>query len=125
MADSLIGGGRALKVCDVCGGCDDHPRHEFAGAIPGVQVAEPPSQAAVDRVNEVAPTEHRARLLRDLFDTTTGQRHLDCCREAGCPTGTCGVRTRGAEDKRGKALLAHLSRSGDLFPDRDDVAEGK
>jgi hypothetical protein len=37
-------------------------------------------------------------------------RHMDCCREAGCPDGTCNEVTKGAEDKRGPALVKHLTR---------------
>jgi hypothetical protein len=36
-------------------------------------------------------------------------RHLDCCREAGCPDGSCDEVTRGVEDLRGAELLAHLT----------------
>lgn len=122
---SNIGQGRALKVCDICGLADDHPRHEFAGSRPGVQVAAPPAQEAVDRLLDSAPKEHRARLLSELMDTSTGQRHYDCCRDAGCPTGLCDVLTNGAEGKRGADLEKHIaklrSRSANVFDDRDDV----
>jgi len=118
-----IGGDRALKVCDVCGGVDDHPRHEFAGALPGQPIAPPVSEEAVRRVNELAPEGERSRLLRDLYDQTTVQRHYDCCRAVGCPVGVCDVITRGAEDKRGSALEKHLAkaRGSTVFDDRDDI----
>lgn len=45
-------------------------------------------------------------------------RHLDCCRNVGCPDGTCNVATAGAEDKRGGELVEHL-----LGLVNDDVVE--
>jgi hypothetical protein len=91
-----IGGGRALRVCDLCGGVDDHPRH----VLTGVEM--------IARVLEQAPAEEAARLVRELVDTGSQDRHMDCCRAAGCPAGTCGPQTAGAEDLRGGDLLAHL-----------------
>jgi hypothetical protein len=44
--------------------------------------------------------------------TDTGEtiiRHLDCCREAGCPTGSCGEVTAGAESLRGDELREYLT----------------
>lgn len=100
-----------MRVCDLCGDVDDHPRHVLAGRDIGT--FDPPSDEIVTKVLDNAPPEHRARLLRDLQDTGTQERHLDCCREAGCPMPAdhplhCANRTLGAERKRGKALLTHL-----------------
>lgn len=47
-----------------------------------------------------------------LPDGTAQTRHLDCCRDSGCPDGTCGAVTAGAEVKRGADLLAHLQSGG-------------
>lgn len=104
-----IGGGRALRVCDLCGLVDDHPRHVIAGS-PGVDIFEPPSQDVIAKVLESAPKDQQAALLQSLLDTTSSDRHMDCCREAGCPDGSCAEVTKGAEDKRGKALLTHLTK---------------
>lgn len=39
-------------------------------------------------------------------------RHMDCCREAGCPDGSCDqLVAAGAEDLRGPALVEYLMRS--------------
>lgn len=105
-----IGGGRAIRVCDLCGGVDDHPRHVIAGSVPGQSVVDEPSEEIVNRVLDNAPAELRARLLRDLMDTGSSDRHMDCCREAGCPDGSCDQVTAGAEDLRGADLLAHLTK---------------
>jgi hypothetical protein len=101
-----IGGGRPLRVCDLCGAVDDHPRHVIAGQF-DVGLFRP-SDGALDRVLAEAPEELRAGLVRDLLDTSSSDRHLDCCRDAGCPDGSCARVTEGAEDLTGADLLAHL-----------------
>lgn len=106
MATENIGDDRPLRVCDLCGGVDDHPRHVIAGAVrdtfPRV------SDDVVDRVMANAPAEHRGRLVRDLLDTGSSDRHLDCCRDTGCPDGSCDLVTEGAEGLTGAGLLDHL-----------------
>jgi hypothetical protein len=118
-----IGGGRRLRVCDLCGGVDDHPRHVVAGSIPGDAVAPQISQDIADRVLEAAPREDATRLLRDLYDPSTSDRHMDCCRQAGCPDGTCDLVTAGAENKRGAALLKHLTSVRESLA--DDAVKGE
>jgi hypothetical protein len=102
MAKGNIGGGRALRVCDLCGGVDDHPRHVLAGGLEAQY--SPPAQKIIQTVIDNSPTDERARLLQELMDTGSQDRHMDCCRAAGCPTGDC-------DDKpelTGKALLDHI-----------------
>ena len=86
---TAIGQGRLVRVCDLCGAVDDHPRHVIAGAAGGTDVVAAPAQDIVDRVIEQADPKDLARLLRDLFDQTAG-----------------------APGKTGKALLAHLIKRG-------------
>lgn len=105
-----IGKGRVLRVCDLCGGVDDHPRHTLAGGVPGVYPR--PTAELLAKVSDAAPAEERGRLLADLIDTGTTDRHMDCCREAGCPDGSCDRQTAGAEDLRGAKLLEHLMSGG-------------
>lgn len=102
-----IGSGRLLRVCDLCGAVDDHPRHVLAGGQRDVYPR--PTDEILDKVMKTAPAEQMARLVRELMDTSSSDRHLDCCREAGCPDGTCVTQTAGAEDKRGADLLDHLA----------------
>jgi hypothetical protein len=115
MADN-IGGDRPLRVCDLCGGVDDHPRHVITGGILNAAgVAEPfprPGDNILSRVIANAPGEERAWLIGQLLDTSASDRHMDCCRTAGCPDGTCVPQTAGAEDLRGGDLLAHLEAKG-------------
>lgn len=107
---TMIGGGRAFRVCDACRGVDDHPRH----VIVGEPDAYPePSPEAVAQVIANARSLNLddlvvARIVRDLLSTTSVDLHMDCCRERGCPTGACGQVTAGAENARGGALLEHL-----------------
>ncbi len=102
----IIGGGRALRVCDLCGGVDDHPRHALAGGDRGAYPS--PAADVVRRVSaavaDLDPA-HGDRLLADLMDTGGQDRHIDCCRAAGCPTGQCDR----APDLRGAELLTALT----------------
>lgn len=107
---AMIGGGRAYRVCDGCGGVDDHPRHVIAGA-PDAYPA--PTDETISKVLSSAKALKLddlviARLLRDLMSTASLDFHFDCCRERGCPTGSCDQQTTGAEDLRGADLLEHL-----------------
>ena len=103
----LIGDDRPMRVCDLCGAVDDHPRHVIAGAVRDAM--GPPDQAVVAKVLDLdLPSDLKAKVLADLHDTSSQDRHLDCCREAGCPDGSCAVVTAGAEDKRGADLLKHI-----------------
>lgn len=101
-----IGGGRLVRVCDLCGGVDDHPRHVVAGD-PGIGPPDPELVQRILNADNVA-SEDKPALLADLYDTALLLRHLDCCREAGCPDGTCDAQTAGAGSKTGKAMLDHL-----------------
>lgn len=101
-----IGGGRILRVCDACGGVDDHPRHTLTGP-PDAFDAVP--DEIVTKVLDNAPADERVRLLRDLQDTSSIELHRDCCRARGCPDGDCDRLTAGAEDLRGADLLDHLA----------------
>lgn len=98
---------RIIRVCDLCGGVDDHPRHVLAGGI-AQAVYDPPSEEIISRVITNSPDDQRARLLRDLTDLSSSDRHMDCCREDGCPDGSCDKVTAGAENLRGNDLLKHL-----------------
>lgn len=101
-----IGGGRALRVCDLCGGVDDHPRHVISGG--GGEFA-PPTDDMIAKVVALEPETDRPRLLRDLLDSSSQYRHMDCCRQDGCPTGACDQSLAGTAGLTGAALLEHLS----------------
>lgn len=118
-----IGGGRPLRGCDVCGGVDDHPRHVIAGP-PGA--AGEPRPEVIDRVlGAKLEGEDRARIVAALFDTSSQDRHMDCCREVGCPTGTCDrVAVLGGTDLRGKDLLDHLTDTAELLQADETSKEG-
>jgi hypothetical protein len=117
-----IGEGRVLRVCDLCGGVDDHPRHVIAGTERDAFTR--PSDEVLNKVLDAAPADDRARLVNDLLDTTSSDRHLDCCAAAGCPTGTCGPQVAGATGT-GRKMLDHLMNQDDPFADRDDVVKAE
>lgn len=98
--------GRILRSCDVCGQVDDHPRHVFAtGGIEGLEqkVNADAVQAAYD--TKGIDTRDLVRIVRELEDTTSFQRHMDCCRSAGCPSGDC----NNAPTKTGHALVEAIT----------------
>ena len=104
MAD--IGGGRPLRVCDLCGAVDDHPRQVIAGQVDDGTFR--PSDGALDRVLAEAPEELRAELVRDLMDTSGSYRHYDCCHATGCTHPECAALAEGAAGLTGAGLLAHI-----------------
>ena len=95
---------RALRICDVCGGVDDHPRHTLAAG----QGEIPVNQANLAKVldDTSLSTADKARIVADIVDTTTQLRHMDCCRQVGCPDGTCNTLPAGLS---GSALLEHIT----------------
>jgi hypothetical protein len=105
-----IGGGRPLRGCRECGGVDDHPRHTFGRTQAAAWGA--PSDEVIAQVTASAPAEDLPRILRELLSGNGTYRHIDCCRAAGCPDGSCGVVSAGAEDLRGGELLDHLMGDG-------------
>jgi hypothetical protein len=125
MTAAMIGTGRAFRVCDLCGGVDDHPRHVIAGGTPEDVFPRP----TTDMVRLVMENATRAKLdtaaadraLADLLDTTSSDRHIDCCAAAGCPNGLCDVQMRSAGSKTGRAMMDHLIDLEDVFAGRDDV----
>lgn len=105
-----LGDGLWLRVCDLCGGVDTDPRHTFGG--PQVNVFRSPPNEIVNKVLENAPAEHRAELLRDLMDTSSLDLHKDCCRDAGCPEGTCTSELDEVGELRGAELREALAERG-------------
>lgn len=109
MADAL-----PFRVCDLCGGVDDHPRHVITGVIPDVYPPDPALAelvvANIDRLLQAGSidTATALRISRDYDDTTSQDRHIDCCAQAGCPkAGTadaCGPRAEKAAGKTGAAM---------------------
>lgn len=105
MADEV----RPVRGCDVCGGVDSDPRHVFAYAV-GDGVTDP---EVATKMLDNAPGDARTAIMAHIQDSSTVMRHLDCCREAGCPDGTCDQVTSGAEDLRGDDLVQHLTKGSE------------
>lgn len=103
------------RVCDLCGGVDDHPRHSFAGVIPGEHTVDeslrPIVTANVEALYDGGSVtfEEAAGIVSSYDDTTSSDRHIDCCAAAGCPLdGTldgCSPRAAKANGKTGDAMV--------------------
>lgn len=100
---------RPLRMCDSCGGVDDHPRHVFAHADGEGKTSDEVADKALDSARELGSDQFK-EILRQVRDNATIQKHMDCCRNDGCPDGTCDEVTKGAEDKSGADLVKHLTR---------------
>jgi hypothetical protein len=97
---------RPMRMCNVCGGVDDHPRHVH-GVAPG---DAPTTDEIAALALENAGPEHFKAILSQIRDNDTQIRHMDCCREAGCPDGSCNeIAKTGAEELRGMDLVEHLT----------------
>jgi hypothetical protein len=111
---------RKLRICDVCGGVDDHPRHVLAAGLGEIPVNE--ANLAKVLADDSLTAEEKAAIVADIVDTTTQLRHLDCCTTVGCPDGTC---NRHSNDLKGGELLAAIQLEGptDNNPAPADVTE--
>lgn len=98
---------RIVRMCDLCGGVDDHPRHMFDHTATGDGVTDA-SVMSIALDNAPDPIA-REGVLNHFRDNSTTLRHMDCCREAGCPDGSCDYVTKGATDKKGAALIKHIT----------------
>lgn len=96
---------RPMRLCDACGQVDDHPRHVIAHAPGDGVTTTDVASAAIAAASDA----DRPAIIAQARDTSTIMRHMDCCRAAGCPDGTCNIVTAGAEDKKGDALVKHLT----------------
>lgn len=86
---------RPLRLCDLCGGLDDHPRH----VIDGVTIGKPSDETLEMFDLSGAPVS----AIEQLFSPTVRVRHIDCCAAAGCPV--CQVTEKATEGKRGDELI--------------------
>jgi len=78
---------RPKRSCDECGKIDDHPRHIFAVGESTYAVNADAVEAAYN--DKSLSGAELVAIVKDLEDTTSLTRHMDCCRQAGCPTGDC------------------------------------
>ena len=114
MSAENIGGDRILKVCDLCGGVDDHPRHIGAQGGPGDAVAPAPTEQIINKVLDAAPAADRARLLLSLQDTSSTEHHYDCGAQSGCQV--CQAIAAGAPGT-GADMLDHVAAVHASFDD--------
>lgn len=100
---------RPLRICDLCGQVDDHPRHVVAHA-PGSVPVNQPLVAQIKGTRGLSP-EVKAAVIADIEDTSLELRHMDCCAQAGCPDGSCvAIRKVGNASKlKGMELVGFLT----------------
>lgn len=105
------------RVCDLCGGVDQDPRHSFAGVIADVHPVDEAQRAKLDENLKTLSDSGKlsfseAVALGSAFaDTSSTDRHIDCCAAAGCPLKgaeqdqyACDHRVEAAKGKTGEAL---------------------
>lgn len=105
------------RPCDLCGGVDQDPRHSFSGVVPDAHPVND-SVAATLSDNLKALTDSgdvefgQAFSVMEAFrDTTSTDRHIDCCAAAGCPlkgsdqdAAACDHRVAAANGKTGEGM---------------------
>jgi len=91
---------RQARLCDVCGGYDDHPRH-VTSVAPGAE-GTVPDNAFLDAL----PAGVSARAIAEVMDPSTFVRHMDCCASRGCST--CLEVTTATGGAHGDALTAAI-----------------
>jgi NADH:ubiquinone oxidoreductase subunit E len=102
------------RVCDICGGVDEDPRHSFAGVINDVwevnQSLRPTVTKNVEALYDAGSVsfDEGASIVAMFDDTTSSDRHIDCCAANACPlNGTpagCDVRAAKADGGTGEAM---------------------
>lgn len=114
---------RLLRVCDECGGVDDHPRLVIAGT--DALDSPRPSEDVINAVLESAPVEERGRLLADLMDRESVTLHHDCAALSGRGGDVSAQIAAAADGKTGKAVFALVTGANDPVEYRDDVVRGE
>lgn len=98
---------RPVRLCDSCGQVDDHPRHVVATPDGEGRITQDAQVAAIQSAGSNADA--LRAVLAHIADNSVVMKHMDCCREDGCPDGSCERVTAGAEDLKGEALVEHLT----------------
>ena len=69
---------RAMRLCDLCGGYDDFPRH--VTSLPAPDPAAVPTREFL----QALPSGVDPLAVAELMDATTFVRHHECCAGDGC-----------------------------------------
>lgn len=122
------------RVCDLCGGVDSHPRHVVAGVLVDDHPVNEALRATVEKniaelVNAgTIDIKAAFRIEREFSDTTSQDRHIDCCAEAGCPkAGTvdgCDQRVAVWNGETGAGMKAAADKVREDNPEHYAVQEG-
>jgi hypothetical protein len=99
---------RSLRVCEACGGVDDHPRHIHAALNSADQAVNHDLVRSVLKMNLAEGDE--TRILNDLYDQSSITLHMDCCAMRGCPTGACGATLAENGGRTREALVQYVEK---------------
>lgn len=77
---------RPYKLCDSCGQVDKAPKHLHFGSVGEFPTPNEFAVKAIDNKPADMPLE---LLIAELMDTSSQQKHLDCCMSDGCPDSSC------------------------------------
>lgn len=95
-----------MRMCDICGQVDDHPRHIHAAAPSeattpadiAIKAMSNYRDALAERIPGMTPeeladgedaAEEALSILAHIRDSSTRMAHMDCCAATGCPDGSC------------------------------------
>lgn len=97
-----------LRVCDVCGVVDTAPRHVMWA--PGAPMAKPAPEIvrSVAARTDLDPAVYDAA-LKELLDTDSVCRHMDCCASVGCPDHSCDSIVASSGGAKDDALRAYIT----------------
>lgn len=95
------------RGCETCGQVDDHPR--VTHPLP---VNDPRATIEEGVLDSLLGNGISGAMLRELQDPSAVVRHIDCCAQAGCPTGSCDEQAKQFSGKTGDALRSAIVKAG-------------
>jgi hypothetical protein len=96
---------RPFRMCDSCGGVDDHPRHVHSASTGDLPVSDEIAEKALQNAGK----EHYREILSQVRDDSQFQKHVDCCAKDGCPTGSCNQFLAESKGAKGADLVKFLT----------------
>jgi hypothetical protein len=102
---------RPLRVCDVCGTVDDHPRVRHMLDPESVNVPTHLLKQVAQRTDIDPAVLDDA--LAELLDPVSACRHFDCCAGTGCAICRATVDAAHAHGKTGASMLKALQNNAD------------
>lgn len=82
---------RPIRMCESCGGVDDHPRHVHGTADGDSPTSVEAATLAGEYAFSLGDPEVARTVMAQIQNTSTQVKHLDCCARDGCPDTSCVV----------------------------------